>query len=205
MANFISISRIFITFISLYLLTTGTMKGFVAAAILVVIQFALDGVDGYVARKLNEESKFGSVLDIISDRIAENAYWIVFAAFGWIPLTFPMIALTRTVIVDNLRSVAMENNCTAFGECSMQKDPVGKFICCSKFMRIFYATVKALGFVCIIISSIPMIDFGVATTLYFYGAILVTIAILLCVLRGFPVVLESKQFFVKKEVVNEQV
>ena len=197
MANLISISRIFITLISLYFLFMGTTAGLISATGLIIFQFALDGVDGYVARKFNEVSKLGSVLDIMGDRIAENAYWIVFAVLGWIPVSFPIIVLTRTIIVDNLRSVAMEQGYTAFGENSMQNDPVAKFICCSKFMRITYAVAKVLAFVLTAVSYISAIDFFIASVIGLVGYICAMIALMLCVLRGLPVVFESKQFFKK--------
>ena len=42
----------------------------------------MDGVDGYIARKYNQASELGSVLDIMGDRIVEASYWIAFAVFG---------------------------------------------------------------------------------------------------------------------------
>ena len=201
MANLISLSRILITFLSVYYLFTGTTKGLTIAVILIIVQFALDGVDGYVARKFNEVSKLGAVLDIMGDRIADNAYWISFAVLGWLPISFPLVALTRAIVVDSLRSVALEQGYTAFGENSMQQDPVGRFICGSKFMRIFYAVVKALGFVLLLVSYIPAVerwDFFYASVICLIGTYAASIAIVLCVLRGLPVVFESKRFF-KKE------
>ena len=201
MANLISLSRILITFLSVYYLFTGTTKGLTIAVILIIVQFALDGVDGYVARKFNEVSKLGAVLDIMGDRIAENAYWISFAVLGWLPISFPLVALTRAIVVDSLRSVALEQGYTAFGENSMQQDPVGRFICGSKLMRIFYAVVKALGFVLLLVSYIPAVerwDFFYASVICLIGTYAASIAIVLCVLRGLPVVFESKRFF-KKE------
>ena len=199
MANLISLSRILITFLSLYFLFLGTTKSMLIALFLIILQFSLDGVDGYVARKFNETSKLGAVLDIMGDRIAENAYWISFAVLGWLPVCFPIVVLTRTIVVDSLRSVAMEQGCTAFGECSMQKDPVGQFICCSKFVRILYAVAKAVAFVFLVVAYIPTIDFDIASVINLFATICAVIALLLCVLRGLPVVFESKQFFVKEE------
>ena len=85
MANFISIFRIFVMFYAVYLIYTcqGNTSAYLWALILTIIAFALDGVDGYVARKLHEESKFGALLDIMGDRIVENTYWILFAVMGW--------------------------------------------------------------------------------------------------------------------------
>ena len=79
MANLISISRILLTFLSLYFLMLQTTNSLGIALILIILQFSLDGVDGYVARKFNEASKFGAMLDILCDRIVECIYWITFA------------------------------------------------------------------------------------------------------------------------------
>ena len=94
MANFISIFRIFVMFYAVYLIYTcqGNTSAYIWALILTIIAFALDGVDGYVARKLHEESKFGALLDIMGDRIVENTYWILFAVMGWLNILFPLIA-----------------------------------------------------------------------------------------------------------------
>ena len=71
MANFISIFRIFVMFYAAYLIYAceGDVTAYVWALALTIIAFSLDGVDGYVARKFNEESKFGALLDIMGDRI----------------------------------------------------------------------------------------------------------------------------------------
>ena len=67
MANFISIFRIFVMFFAVYLIYTqvGNTQAYVWALILTILAFALDGVDGWVARKFNEVSKFGALLDIM--------------------------------------------------------------------------------------------------------------------------------------------
>ena len=69
MANFISIFRIFVAFLAIYLLFWKTTLGYGLALLLTAIAFALDGLDGYIARKFNESSDLGSVLDIMGDRI----------------------------------------------------------------------------------------------------------------------------------------
>lgn len=195
MANFITIFRIFLVFLSAYFLYGATATDYIIALVLTIIAFALDGLDGWVARKFNESSKLGAVLDIMSDRIAENVYWVVFAALGFLPVVFPIVALTRSFVVDSLRSVAMEKGYTAFGEMSMQSDKWGYLICSSKFSRISYAVAKVLAFVLIIAGSTPGISFVPGSIMYLSGYILAFIAIEFCVLRGLPVVFESRKFF----------
>ena len=59
MANFISIFRIFVMFAAVYLIYTcqGNTAAYLWALALTIIAFALDGLDGYVARKFHEESE----------------------------------------------------------------------------------------------------------------------------------------------------
>lgn len=155
MANIISILRIFFVFIAAALLYfKNSSEAYLTAFALTVIAFALDGLDGYVARKFHEESKLGSVLDIMGDRIAEYVYWIMLAHLGLVPVLFPIIVVTRGVITDSLRSVAMERGLIAFGNGSMLEDPVNQWICGSKPMKIGYAVAKAITFALYILASV---------------------------------------------------
>ncbi|MCR5265271.1 MAG: CDP-alcohol phosphatidyltransferase family protein [Cyanobacteria bacterium RUI128] len=190
MANFITIFRVFLMFIGVYLIMAcqDNSTAYIWALILTILAFSLDGLDGYVARKFHEESKFGALLDIMSDRIVENTYWIVFAVMSWLPVWFPLVAITRGFITDTIRSAAMEKGLTPFG---MQKNAVCKWITGSKFMRITYAVAKVVAFVIIITSKIPYLE-AFSGPLYRCGYWLALVAIVLCVVRGLPVLIEAK-------------
>lgn len=190
MANFISIFRIFIMFLAVYLIysAVGNTTAYVWALLLTIIAFALDGVDGYVARKLHEESKFGALLDIMGDRIVENTYWVLFAVMGWISILFPLIALTRGFVTDTIRSAAMEKGFTPFG---MQVNPICKWITGSRFMRISYAVAKVVAFILIIAAKTPTCPYqNIVWNIGYWAAVF---AIVFCVVRAIPVVLESKR------------
>ncbi|MCQ2739624.1 MAG: CDP-alcohol phosphatidyltransferase family protein [bacterium] len=189
MANLISILRIIIMFVAVYLIYTaeGDAIAYIWALILTIIAFSLDGLDGYVARKFNEVSKFGALLDIMGDRIVENTYWILFATMGWLNILFPLIAITRGFITDTIRSAAMEKGLTPFG---MQVNPICKFITGSKLMRISYAVAKVLAFVLIITSKIPVCPYKeLVWQVGFWAAVF---AIIFCIVRGLPVIIEAK-------------
>ena len=193
MANFVTIFRVFLMFIALYLMMAmpTSVSAYVWALVLTILAFALDGLDGFLARLLHEESKFGALLDIMSDRIVENSYWIFFAVMGWLSILFPLIAITRGFITDTIRSAAMEKGLTPFG---MQVNPICKFITGSKFMRISYAVAKVLAFITIIAGHIPGYELYPATeVLQKTGLWLASIAIIFCVVRALPVVAESKK------------
>ena len=190
MANFVSIFRIFIMFAAVYLIYChqGNVNAYVWALALTIIAFSLDGVDGYLARKFNEVSKFGALLDIMGDRIVENTYWVLFAVMGWLNILFPLIALTRGFITDTIRSAAMEKGLTPFG---MQVNPICKWITGSKFMRITYAVAKVAAFVLIVAAKIPGIQHAdLIWTVAYWTAI---VAIVFCVVRGLPVMIEAKR------------
>ena len=190
MANFISIFRIFVMFAAVYLIYTqvGNTQAYIWALVLTILAFSLDGVDGYIARKFNEVSKFGALLDIMGDRIVENTYWVLFAVMGWLNILFPLIALTRGFITDTIRSAAMEKGLTPFG---MQVNPICKWITGSKFMRITYAVAKVLAFVLIVTAKIPNIAH--ADVLWEVAYWTAAVAIVFCVVRGIPVMLEAKR------------
>ena len=189
MANFISIFRIFVMFLAVYFIYTGEGDpiAYTWALCLTILAFSLDGLDGYVARKFNEVSKLGALLDIMGDRIVENTYWVLFAVMGWINILFPLIALTRGFVTDTIRSAAMEKGLTPFG---MQKNPICKYITGSKFMRISYAVAKVLAFVLIITAKIPVCPHrDIIWEIGYWAAVF---AIVFCVIRGLPVVIEAK-------------
>lgn len=198
MANIISIIRIFIAIFSVFLLFEHTDKAYIAAIILAIIAFSFDGLDGYVARKFNEESKLGAVIDIMGDRIVEVSFWVVLAILGylspkiWVNAVFPIVCITRAFVVDSIRSVALSKGFTAFGTSSMQSTEIGKFICASRFMRILYAVAKIAAFGILIIAHIPSVELlPVSGELGNIGVALAWFAIILCVVRGLPVILEA--------------
>lgn len=205
MANFISIFRIFVALLAVFLLFIPTTLTYAISFVLTIIAFSLDGLDGYVARKFNEESEFGSVLDIMGDRIVEVSFWVAFAVLGYLAgdnqalnAMFPIVCVARAFTTDGIRSVALSKGFTAFGDKTMQSSPIGKFICASRFMRISYAVSKVMAFIIIILANTPGMEvYSWTPVLNTVGIVLAWIAIIFCVVRGLPVVMESKKLFDK--------
>lgn len=195
-ANIVSVLRIFVAYAAIALLYEKTTWSYILAFILTIIAFSMDGLDGYLARKLNQSSEWGSVLDILGDRIVEVSYWTVFAVMGWINILFPLVCVARAFTTDGIRSVALSKGMTAFGEKSMQSTSWGKFICASRFMRISYAVAKVLAFLLLIAVNTPGMEFWKGTpTLHIITMIFAWAAIIFCVVRAIPVVAESGKLF----------
>ena len=194
-ANIVSVTRIFVAFAAIGLLFVHTTASYIWAVVLTIIAFAMDGVDGYIARKYNQTSEWGSVLDIMGDRIVEASYWIVFAVMGWLNILFPIVCIARAFTTDSIRSVALSKGMTAFGDKSMQSTAWGKFICASKFMRISYAVAKVAAFVLMIVAYTPHLESDIAEVIRLVAVVLAWFAIIFCVVRAVPVVAESGKLF----------
>ena len=194
LANIITLSRIFMVFMVCVLLFRNTYSSYIQALILTAFLMWFDGLDGYVARKFNISSKLGALLDIMGDRIVENVFWITFCALGWINVAIPIIVLSRGIITDSLRTLAFEKGYTAFGSTTMMQGKIAKFIVASNFCRFTYAVCKAIAFFFLIAGHIPH-QFAYQETILQVGIICAIISVIYCVLRGIPVVIESKRFF----------
>lgn len=198
LANIVSVSRVFVAYIAIAMLYMQTTWAYLIAFILTIIAFAMDGLDGYLARKLNQSSEWGSVLDILGDRIVEVSYWTAFAVLGWINILFPLVCVARAFTTDGIRSVALSQGMTAFGDKSMQSTKWGKFICASRFMRISYAVAKVLAFLLLITVNTPGLELWEGTpTLHIITMVFAWAAIIFCVVRAIPVVVESPKLFNK--------
>ena len=76
----------------------------------------------------------------------------------------------------------------------MMQGKIAKFIVASNFCRFTYAVCKAMAFALLIAAYIPVeYQFKDIVTLIAY--ICVYVSVFLCVLRGLPVLIESKRFF----------
>ncbi|MBR1618127.1 CDP-alcohol phosphatidyltransferase family protein [bacterium] len=195
LANIITLSRMFFVFIVVALLfCKDCIYSYSTALFLTVILMWFDGLDGYVARKFNISSKIGAVLDIMGDRIVENVFWIAFCAMGWINVAIPIIVLARGIITDSLRTLAFEKGYTAFGATTMMQGKIAKFIVASNFSRFTYAVCKAVAFVFLILGHFP-IEFALKSLILHTGEICAIVSCVFCVVRGLPVIFESKRFF----------
>ena len=66
--NVITSIRIFLTVIIVILLALGSAQQILAAGILLIFAALTDYLDGKLARSLNQESRFGSLYDMIADQ-----------------------------------------------------------------------------------------------------------------------------------------
>ena len=67
-----------------------------------VLAAASDGIDGYIARRFNQKSRLGVILDPIADKGLLLAGIITLSFSNWayeFPLWFPVLAVTRDIVI----------------------------------------------------------------------------------------------------------
>ncbi len=79
---------------------------YIIAGVIFVIAAATDFLDGVIARKTNQVTDFGKMLDAIADKILVNSVLIILAAFGFIHPIIPVIIVSRDAVVNAIKSVS---------------------------------------------------------------------------------------------------
>jgi CDP-diacylglycerol--glycerol-3-phosphate 3-phosphatidyltransferase len=193
MANLITLSRLLllIVVVTIAYQPPGLLQ--LLNVPLLILVFVTDGLDGYVARKRNETSQFGAMFDIAGDRIVELTMWIVLANLALVPIWVPLVFVVRGTIVDAIR--ASQTKGRHESPFALMESPLGKWLVAGRFMRALYAVVKATAFCwLLLLQPLPVLvpdlwsDFGAIGTAIGQG--LVLIAVILCLGRGLPVVVE---------------
>jgi CDP-diacylglycerol--glycerol-3-phosphate 3-phosphatidyltransferase len=193
MANLITLSRLLllIVVVAIAYRPPGLLQ--LLSVPLLILVFMTDGLDGYVARKRNETSQFGAMFDIAGDRIVELTMWIVLANLALVPIWVPLVFVVRGTIVDAIR--ASQANQRRESPFAFMTSPLGKWLVAGRFMRGLYAVVKATAFCwLLLLQPLPVLvpelwgNFGAIGAAIGRG--LVLIAVVLCLVRGLPVIVE---------------
>jgi cardiolipin synthase len=95
--NVISVVRLLCVPLFLYLLFGRDNRA--AAAVLLAVLGATDWVDGYIARRWNQVSELGKVLDPVADRIMLIVAIVAIAIDGSVPVVVAVLALVRELLV----------------------------------------------------------------------------------------------------------
>ncbi|HOT91585.1 MAG TPA: CDP-alcohol phosphatidyltransferase family protein [Anaerolineae bacterium] len=188
-ANLITLSRIPVLALIIFLLyQPAAMPRFIAAPLIIVL-IAMDSFDGVVARRRGETSLLGSVLDIAADRTVEFLLWVVFAHLRLIPVLFPLIVLTRGTFVDAVRAVAPSKGLTPF---EMMRSPLGRFLVKSPWLRTPFAIAKAVAFFFLALThGLAASGSPALATVNTIAQVNAWVALILCLLRGLPVLIEA--------------
>jgi len=191
MANAITLFRLTLLFVLVAMAYWASPRWQLADAPLLLLIIALDGVDGWVARRRGETSTFGAVFDIAVDRVVEAVLWLVLAHLGMVPIWVAIVFITRGVIVDAVRYGKVAGGESVFS----MRSRIGRFLVASRFMRGFYGTLKATTFGWLfLIQPWPALDAASwaewRPVVQPLTATLVYLSVAVCLARGLPVIVE---------------
>ena len=195
-ANAITLFRLFFTFIILAIFGRNPDNPNIDIACIVAIAliFILDAVDGFVARRKDQATTFGAVFDIAADRVIENVFWIYFAVTVPIPVWMPIAVVTRGILTDGIRGIALTDGKTPF---EMMTIPWTRALTSSRISRFFSGFSKVLAFLFLATVSVledmhpdPIFVKNFTTA----SIIIAVIAVAICLIRGFPVLIDGWKY-----------
>ncbi|MDR1112021.1 MAG: CDP-diacylglycerol--glycerol-3-phosphate 3-phosphatidyltransferase [Deltaproteobacteria bacterium] len=77
-------------------------------ALIYLIAALSDLLDGYLARKYNNESNLGRFLDPMADKLLVSSAMIMMVPLGYVPAWIVFLIVAREMMVTSLRAIAVE-------------------------------------------------------------------------------------------------
>lgn len=104
--NALTLLRIFLVPVLVVLFLTRAEQGLYAGTAVFGLAVATDYLDGYLARRRNEVTRLGMLLDPIADKLLNAAAFLSLVEMGLVPAWMVMIILGRELAVTGLRNMA---------------------------------------------------------------------------------------------------
>lgn len=146
LANLTTLARLALMGATVPLLYSRRPRWVAAGAAATGVVIAGDALDGWVARRRGEASRFGAILDIAGDRAVEAVYLTVFAHQGLIPLWPVLLVLVRGFLVDAVHAAAAGEGRTPFGRETHLRGRLAQAVAASRVSRAAYGALKAVTF-----------------------------------------------------------
>lgn len=108
LANLVTLSRIALIPLFIFLLLTDTPGAYKLAGLVFALAALTDGMDGYIARKYNQVTKLGTFLDPLADKLLITAALVCLAALQSVSAWIVIIILSREFAITGLRSIKAE-------------------------------------------------------------------------------------------------
>ncbi len=104
--NRLTILRIILAFVFMFLLFTRGLEAKIMAFLIFTIASITDFYDGYIARKYNLITDLGKLLDPLADKILVIGAFLCFMEMNLIPVWIVMIIILREFLITGMRIVA---------------------------------------------------------------------------------------------------
>ncbi|MDO4153711.1 MAG: CDP-diacylglycerol--glycerol-3-phosphate 3-phosphatidyltransferase [Clostridia bacterium] len=184
--NKLTIARILITPIYLALILWETLPHrFLIATLVYSIAAITDAIDGKLARKNNQITNFGKLLDPIADKILTTSALLAFMQMGLCNIWIVMIVLTREFTVASIRMIAAADGVV------IPANIWGKLKTVSQMT--FTIVIMLLGEVYTLLATYNPVWYEKMPSLALISNILLWITAVLTVVSGVIYVLDSKK------------
>ncbi len=121
-------------------LSSSTHWGDVIALILFIIASLTDWLDGYLARRLNQITNFGKLMDPLADKVLVASALICLIPLRALPAWVVIVIITREFLITGLRQLAAGQGII------LPADPLGKHKTAWQLITIlFFLTLLAAG------------------------------------------------------------
>lgn len=127
----LTVLRIFLVPVLVVLLLTRTEDGLYLGTAVFGLAVATDYLDGYFARRRNQVTRLGMILDPLADKLLTAAAFLSLVEMGLAPAWMVTIVLGRELAVTGLRNLALSRGLV------MAASPLGKAKMVSQVVAIF--------------------------------------------------------------------
>lgn len=184
--NKLTVARILITPVYLALILWESLPHrFLIATLVYSIAAITDAIDGKLARKNNQITNFGKLLDPIADKILTTSALLAFMQMGLCNIWIVMIVLTREFTVASIRMIAAADGVV------IPANIWGKLKTVSQMT--FTIVIMLLGEVYSILAAYNPVWYGKVPALALISNILLWITAVLTVVSGVIYVIDSKK------------
>jgi len=118
--NRLTLGRLILTVFFVAFLSTSTHWGDVVALILFIFAALTDWLDGYLARRLNQITNFGKLMDPLADKVLVASALICLIPLGALPAWAVIVIIAREFLITGLRQLAAGQGVI------LPADPLGK-------------------------------------------------------------------------------
>ncbi|UCD55545.1 MAG: CDP-diacylglycerol--glycerol-3-phosphate 3-phosphatidyltransferase [Candidatus Omnitrophota bacterium] len=140
LANKLTISRIILTFVFMFFLFSKGMLSKMLALVVFIIATWTDFLDGFLAKKRNEITDFGRLMDPIADKILIIAAFLAFVEMKLIPAWIIVIIIFREFIITGLRLIALVKGKVIEAEMAGKHKTVSQML--SIYMVLFFIVAR---------------------------------------------------------------
>ena len=106
LANKLTILRIALIPLFIWVVLSGMAYGRLVAALVFALASVTDAIDGYIARKRNETTNLGKLLDPLADKLLVSAALIALVQIGLVSTWAAVLIVGREFLVTGLRGIA---------------------------------------------------------------------------------------------------